>query len=247
MLFSQRQTRILTIAACALVLALLAVVVQAQDTELSGDLDVMGFGLGDEIATVRADYAKAQIPNVTVNFAEGGFDAQQFLTAVASGNPPDIVYIDRQTLSTYAAGGTLMPLEQCIADQEIDMSQYRDVAVNQVTLDGQIYGIPEFFNNLMLFINTKALDDAGLTLDDVDTSDWESIRTLNDALTVGTGNDLTRIGFDPKLPEFLPLWVRANGGAGIRRQPARNGRRLGTVQGVPRYVGFLRWQQPDRR
>ncbi|MBK8020832.1 MAG: extracellular solute-binding protein [Chloroflexi bacterium] len=208
---TQTKTRWLTLSLFVLALVMLAVpFVSAQD--LSGDLDVMGFGLGDEIATVRADYAQAQLPGVTVNFAEGGFDPQQFLTAVASGNPPDVVYMDRQRLGTYAANGTLMPLEECVASQSIDMSQYRDVAVNQVTIDGQLYGIPEFFNNLMLIINTKALDDAGLTLDDVDTSDWEALRGLDQALVVGTGNDLTRIGFDPKLPEFLPLWVAANGG-----------------------------------
>lgn len=194
-----------------LALLALAVPMQAQD-EISGELNFMGFGLGDEIATERVAHAQEQLPNVTLNFSEGGFDAQQFLTAFASGNPPDIVYIDRQTLGTYAANGTFMPLEECIASQEIDMSQYREVAVNQVTIDGQIYGIPEFFNNLMLIINTKALDDVGLTLDDIDTSDWEQLAELNRQLTVGNGNDLTRMGFDSKLPEFLPLWVNANGG-----------------------------------
>lgn len=208
-----RRSLMLALALVLLVALPLTVVAQdAPNTDLSGDLDLMGFGLGDEIATVRAEYAQSQIPNVTVNFSEGGFDAQQFLTAFATGNPPDIVYIDRQTLGTYAANGSFMPLEECIANHNIDMSQYRDVAVEQVTIDGQIYGIPEFFNNLMLIINTKALDDAGLTLDDIDTSDWDRLAELSQQLAVGSGNDLTRIGFDPKLPEFLPLWVRANGG-----------------------------------
>ena len=184
----------------------------APNTDLSGDLNFMGFGLGDEIATERVDYAQSQLPNVTFNFSEGGFDAQQFLTAFASGNPPDIVYIDRQTLGTYAANGTFMPLDQCIADQNIDMSQYRDVAVNQVTIEGQVYGIPEFFNSLMLMINTKAVNDAGLTLDDISTTDWDKLSQLNEQMTVGNGNTLTRMGFDSKLPEFLPLWVKANGG-----------------------------------
>jgi len=185
----------------------------APNTAVSGDLNFMGFGLGDEIATERVAYAQQQLPNVNFKFTEGGFDAQQFLTAFASGNPPDIVYIDRQTLGTYAANGTFMPLDQCIADQGIDMSQYRDVAVNQVTIDGHVYGIPEFYNSLMLMINTKALKDAGLTLDDISTTDWSHLTELNQKLTVGSGNSLTRMGFDAKLPEFLPLWVKANGGA----------------------------------
>ncbi len=208
-----RSTKVMVLI-CVLALALMSwSLVGAQDEELSGELNFMGFGLGDEIATERVAHAQEQLPNVTFNFSEGGFDPQQFLTAFASGNPPDIVSIDRQTLGTYAANGTFMPLDECIANHDIDMSQYRDVAVEQVTVDGQIYGIPEFFNNLMLIINTDALEEAGLTLDDVDTSDWEALAELNRALTVGSGNDLTRMGFDSKLPEFLPLWVRANGGA----------------------------------
>src|SRR5690606_1525120 len=53
---------------------------------------------------------------------------------------------------------------------------------------------------------------AGLTVEDVDTSDWEAIAALNEQLTTVDGSNVTRIGFDPKLPEFFPLWVRANGG-----------------------------------
>jgi multiple sugar transport system substrate-binding protein len=32
-------------------------------------------------------------------------------------------------------------------------------------------------------------------------------------LTVTKGDKLQRIGFDPKIPEFLPMWAKANGGA----------------------------------
>jgi len=208
---SSRLFRATAIALGALALSIpLASLVKAQD-DVSGPLTILGFSTGDEIATERVDLFKEQYPNVEVTFTEGGLDKQQFLTAVASGNPPDLVYVSRDVLSTYAARGALMPLTECIANNEIDMSQFRQVAVDQVTVNGVVYGIPEFFNSIMLIINTKALDDAGLTLDDVDTSDWESLSALNDKLTVGTGNDLTRIGFDPKLPEFLPLWAKANG------------------------------------
>jgi multiple sugar transport system substrate-binding protein len=196
----------------ALTLGILATVVSAQD-DVSGALSVVGFNgeTGDEIATTRVGVFKEAYPNVEVTFTEGGLDEQQFLTSVASGTPPDLVYIDRAVLSTYAARGALQPLTECIANMEIDMSQYREAAVNQVTVNGEVYGIPEFYNNIMLFINNAALAEAGLTADDVDTSDWDSIATLNTALTKMDGDTLTRIGFDPKLPEFLPLWAMANG------------------------------------
>ncbi|HRL11782.1 MAG TPA: extracellular solute-binding protein [Aggregatilineales bacterium] len=198
-----------------LIVAVLALVlvmggVQAQDG-IGGTLTNLGFGLGDEIARERVAHFQELYPEVDLQMTEGALDEQQFLTAVASGNPPDMVYMGREVLSTYAIRGALMPLTDCIASQEIDMTQYRQAAVEQVTVGGVVYGIPEFFNNVMLMINTVALDEAGLTLEDIDPSDWDNINMLNDALTVGSGNSLNRIGYDPKLPEFLPLWAEANG------------------------------------
>jgi multiple sugar transport system substrate-binding protein len=184
--------------------------VLAQDAEITGTVNVMGFGTGDEIATERVALFEETYPGVEVTFTEGALDEQQFLTSVASGNPPDAVYIDRALLSTYAVRGALQPLTACIDQAGIDMSIFRPAAVEQVTVDGEIYGIPDFYNNIFVMVNTKALDDAGLTLEDVNTSDWEALSALNDALTVNDG-EVTRIGFDPKLPEFFPLWVEANG------------------------------------
>lgn len=203
-------------AVVAVALALLLVIapslhVEAQD-DISGPVNVMGFGTGDEIATERVALFEEKYPNVDVTFTEGALDEQQFLTSVASGNPPDAINIDRALLSTYAARGALQPMTQCIEDLGIDMSKFRQAAVDQVTLNGEIYGIPDFWNNIYLMINTKAFDDAGLTLEDASTTDWDHLAEVTEALTVMDGNNVTRIGFDPKLPEFFPLWVRANGG-----------------------------------
>jgi multiple sugar transport system substrate-binding protein len=178
----------------------------------SGDLAVMGFSYetGDDIAQNRVNLFTEQNPDVNMTFTEGGLDEQQFLTAVASGEAPDLVYMGRDVIGTYAARGAIMSLDQCIADQGIDMGQYYDSAVAQVTLDGQVYGVPEFYNSIIVMANTAALEDAGLTMDDLDTSDWDAIAAANEAMTSNDG-ELTRIGFDPKLPEFLPLWAKANG------------------------------------
>ncbi|NLE49971.1 MAG: extracellular solute-binding protein, partial [Chloroflexi bacterium] len=184
--------------------------VQAQDGP-SGSLSVMGFSLPDEVATVRVDHFQELYPDIELNITEGGLDQQQFLTAVASGNAPDVVYMSRELISTYAVRGALTPLEECIESQAVDLSQYRQAALEQLTIDGELYGLPEFFNVIMVMANTAALEEAGLTIDDVDISDWESIAELNDALTKMEDGLVTRIGFDPKLPEFLPLWAAANG------------------------------------
>ncbi|MDQ3880258.1 MAG: extracellular solute-binding protein [Chloroflexota bacterium] len=180
---------------------------------ISGNLTTLGFSLPDRHATARIDKFQEEFPNVGLTVTQGDLDEQVFLSAVASGEPPDLVYMARNTIGSYVAQGVLQPLTDCIESAGIDMSQYREAAVNQVTIDGTVYGIPEFYNNRILFINNAVLEDAGLSADEVDWSDWDAILALNEELAVVDGDTVSRIGFDPKLPEFLPLWVYANGGA----------------------------------
>lgn len=177
--------------------------------ETETTLTTMGFGLGDEIATTRADLAGKAIAPATVKIGGSAFDAQQFLASVASHTPPDLVYLDRQLLGTYAARGTLEPLTGCIAQQRIDVSQYRPAALKEVTLDGKVYGLPEFYDNRVLLVNDAAVAGSGFTTQDL--ADRTKLATAAQKLTVRTGGGLSRIGFDPKIPEFLPLWAKANG------------------------------------
>jgi ABC-type glycerol-3-phosphate transport system substrate-binding protein len=205
-------TRLMLLTLLIVLVSMLSLTVgMAQDEEISGTLNILGFSLPDEIATVRVDQFREQYPDVEVNITEGALDTQQFLTSVVSGNSPDLIYTNRDDLSTFAGRGALMPLDECIANMGVDMGMYREAAVQQVTVDGQVYGIPEFFNVILLIANNAALEEAGLTVEDLDTSDWENITALNEALTVVEDGEVTRIGFDPKLPEFLPLWAMANG------------------------------------
>ncbi|SEF14598.1 extracellular solute-binding protein [Jiangella alba] len=181
------------------------------EAELSGELDVMGFGAGDEIGQTRVDLANAAIAPATVKLIEGDLDIQQFLSAIASGEPPELVYANRDQIGTFASRGAIIPLDACIDGEGIDTSIYREPALNQVTFDGSIYGIPEFNQVQITQANADLLAAAGLTLDDVNGSDWDAITAANQAMYVGSGGSLSVIGYDSKLPEFLPLWARANG------------------------------------
>ncbi|TDC36100.1 extracellular solute-binding protein [Micromonospora sp. 15K316] len=183
----------------------------AGGTATSGTLSTMGFGLSDEIATSRVDAFKRDHPDVDLKITEGAFDEQQFLSAVASGNPPDLVYMDRKLIGTYATRGSIQPLTDCLDEQGIDMGQYRQAARDQVTLDGTVYGIPEFSQVRVLYLNEGLLKQAGMTADEVNLADWSGLPRLNAKLAKVPGGKLTRIGIDPKIPEFLPMWAKANG------------------------------------
>jgi multiple sugar transport system substrate-binding protein len=179
-------------------------------SELSGKLTVMGFGTGDEVATARVDYTKQQLGDVDVELIEGDLDIQQFLSSVASGQPPELLYANRDQIGSLAARGALLPLDSCIAGEGIDLDQYREAAVAQVTFDDEVYGIPEFNGIQITMANADLLAAAGLTVADVNGSDPNKVVAANAALAKADAGTPV-IGYDSKLPEFLPLWAKANG------------------------------------
>ena len=188
----------------------------------SGTLKIMGFGGEDEVAQARVNAFKQAYPGVKVSNAKGDFDAQQFLTALASGNPPDLVYMDRNLVGTYAKKGAVVPLEDCNSQQKIDTSQYREAAMRSVTLGNKVYGIPEFYVVTTNLVDAKSLKAAGLSPSDIQTKDWQALKATSDKLFKKNGNKIGRIGFDPKLPEYFPLWATANGATIIKEDGAPN-------------------------
>src|SRR3954464_10252439 len=193
------------------VLAFAATLASAHSTTTkAGSLNIMGFGTGDDVAESRAAIA-TKAAGATVNRPSGGFNDQQFLAAVASGNPPDLVYLDRQKVGTYAAKGAFLPLTSCINSQKINTKQYRIPALHEVTYKGKIYGIPEFYDVRTILVDNNVLDMAGVKLSGLDTSNWPRLFATAVKMATVSGGKVTRIGFDPKIPEFFPLWAKANG------------------------------------
>lgn len=206
-------------ATAALALAACAQGTQTEDeaegvdfgAEPADRLAIMGFGTGDEIAQVRYDRAVEALGDVDVRLAEGELDIQAFLSAVASGNPPDLVYANRDQIGTFASRGAIIPLDECIEARDVDVDAYRDAALAQVTFDDQVFGIPEFNQVQLTMANADLLDAAGFSVEDVNGSDREAIQAASEAIAQADGGRLSVIGYDSKLPEFLPLWAKTAG------------------------------------
>jgi multiple sugar transport system substrate-binding protein len=188
----------------------------------SGSLNIMGFSGEDEVAQARVAAFKEAHPEVQVQQNKGGFDAQQFLTALASGNPPDVVYMDRNLVGTYAAQGAVQPLTECVEEQDIDTGQYREAALRTLTLKDTLYGIPEFYVVIANLIDAESLQEAGLTRDDIQTKDWDKLEAAALKMHQASGAKISKLGYDPKMPEFFPLWAMANGAELIKEDGAPN-------------------------
>src|SRR5215204_710404 len=173
----------------------------------AGTLNIYGYGPGDDVQENRATYAKDLLSSTTINRPAGDFNDQQFLTRLASGDVPDLVRMGRPRVAQYAAKGVLRPMGSCLPKSV--RAQYRAGAMKAMTYKGAIYGLPEFSGQVTLIVNRSAFKDSGVPISAAQTTNWKQLLATAKKLTKRNGSgDLTRIGFDPKLPGFFPLWVK---------------------------------------
>ena len=210
----------LLVAGAAFCVVLMAGTASARPSETAGaeatqshSLNIYGLGGRDDVAQGRLDIANAVIRGLghSVNNPVAGFNNQTFLARLAARDIPDLVHMGRGDIGTYAARGALVPLGSCFRNENIDRNMYRKAALNEVTYRGQLYGAPEFTNQITLIVNNDALRKAGVSVADIQTTDLKRLRQANKKLLQITNGRLTRIGFDPKIPEFFPLWVKRYG------------------------------------
>lgn len=178
----------------------------AGSDEVGGSLRTMGFNLPDEIATVRVETFEETYPDVDLQVNEGGFDEQQFLTSVSTGNPSELVYLPRDLVGSYAARGALVPLDQCIAGGGIRMEDFRPAVLDEVTYEDTVYGIPEFYNTPVLILNNTVLREAGVDPADVDVADQEKLLEAVNSMTIINGGTIERVGIELRIPEIMPLY-----------------------------------------
>ena len=188
-------------------------VAEEQSVESAGagqTLSIYGMGGRDDIAQGRLDIANRVIERGgdSVSNPVNGFNDQAFLARFAARDIPDLVYMAWDKVGTYAARNALVPLANCLASEKIDRKMYRQAALSAVTYKGQLYALPEFTNQITLIVNNDAARKAGVNVADIQTTNWKRLRAANKKLLKIDNGRLTRIGFDPKLPEFFPLWVK---------------------------------------
>jgi multiple sugar transport system substrate-binding protein len=187
--------------------------------DASGDIFVYGFSYentDDVVARTRVEFTREQYPDLNIEFSETGFESQGFLTALQAGDPPDVVRISRDIIGSYISRGVLAPLDECIASSGIDTSIYRPAAIEQLTSDGTLYGLPDFFDTAVWMAAADEMTEDGVDPESLDWSDWDALAAANEQMLTLEGDSLSEIGIDPKVAgdfAFFGLWVYANGGA----------------------------------
>lgn len=178
----------------------------------TGTLNVWGFENADDVGEARLDYAAAELSNVDITVDATAFDPQKFTATTAAGNVADVIQMSSQYVGTYAAKGLILPLDECLAANDVSSDHWYDAVVADVTYDGKMYGVPQFYQPPAILLNTRLLDAAGLTPEDIDTSDRAGLLDAVRKLYKADGDNPATLGLDPQLPSLAGLWFLGNGG-----------------------------------
>jgi multiple sugar transport system substrate-binding protein len=179
----------------------------------TGNLNAWGFDSPDEVGTSRLDYAKKQLSDVTIKIDETAFDAQKFTTRVASGNVPDVVQMSAQFVATYAAQGLIMPLDKCYSthDESASKRYYKSV-VDDVTYNGHIYAVPQFYQPPAIMLNKRVMKAAGVTDAEINTSKPDELVAAIKKMYKANGDKPAVLGLDPQATGQTGLWILGYGG-----------------------------------
>ena len=180
---------------------------------VGGTLRTSGFNPSDEVGQSRADYAASKLQGLTISMDKTNFDAQKFAAQAAAGQAPDLVQLDRNVVPTFAAKGLILPLDQCYATQNVKPNeQYYPSTIKDVSYDGAVYAVPQFFQATALLANKRVLKKAQVTAEQVDTSKPAQILDVAKKLYAASGGKPSVLGFDPDAPGSANIWFTVFGG-----------------------------------
>ncbi len=91
-------------------------------------------------------------------------------TDVSGGNADDIFMLNSSYLKAYTSSGALMEIG---ADFDAEKADWIQPAVEQYTVDGKLWGVPQLTDGgIAVYYNKKLLDDAGITPDQLSGLTW---------------------------------------------------------------------------
>jgi len=111
---------------------------------------------------------------------------KDFISQVPTGKGPDIIVSPHDKLGAYVQNGVVAPIQ--LGDSA---SKYAKVAIQAVTYNGNVYGLPYSIENIAMVRNTALAPTAAKTFDDV-------ITTGKAVVASGTAKYPFLLGLDPK-------------------------------------------------
>lgn len=142
------------------------------DGEATGSLTVWAMGAeGEKLPELIKGFEEAN-PDVSVEVTPVPWDSahDKFTSAIAAGTAPDVAQVGSTWMAEFVGLGALEP-----TPEEIATDDYFAGALDSVTVDGTVYGVPWYVETRVVFYRTDLAEQAGIT---EPPSDWEGLLAL---------------------------------------------------------------------
>ncbi len=121
----------------------------------------------------------------------------KFFTAVASGSPPDVVWVDGPQVAEWAARGVLEPLDDLIGAAGIKPEDFWTPSWNQSVYNGKVWALTRSSDaNFGFFWNKDIFKEAGLDPEKPPQTVQE-MDQMNEKIAKVTGGHIERLGYIP--------------------------------------------------
>lgn len=226
-------------------LAACQAVVNAPATEGGGvaadeQIELNLWGFTGPIWEAVVDAYMEQNPTVDLNLTEIGdvvFGDQKFLTAVAGGSGPDVAVQNKHTFAQFAAKGLYQDVTSYFDSDGYERNDFFAMQLNEVTWEGNIYGLPRWGAVRYLHWNREHFREVGLD-PDVPPTTWAELEEYAALLNKKDANgNLDRIGFVPYLAGNSWMWLYG----GLNGAPALSADKRTVLCDDARWVDALQW------
>ena len=129
----------------------------------------------EAIETLIDGYEKEN-PNVDIQLEiiSNGDYWTKMETAASGGSAPDVFWVDARRFGTYADNGMLVGMDDYIKEKNIDINQYLESITSIYNFEGTQYGMPSFWDDNVLLLNTKMMEEYNIEMPSKDWN-WEEM------------------------------------------------------------------------
>lgn len=103
-------------------------------------------------------------------------------TAATGGSLADVFWMNGPNVTMYAEGNMMMPIDDKVKNDKIDMKNFPDSLVKIYTINGKLYAIPKGFDTIGLYYNKSIFDKAGVSYPTAEWT-WEDMSAAAKKLT----------------------------------------------------------------
>ena len=179
---------------------------------------------------------------ISVEFENIGSSSDYYTklqTTIAGGSAPDVFYPATHIAYALASKGAMLPLNDFIERDGIDMSQYDPKILDLYTIDGEVQCLPIDNAALVVFYNKDMFDAAGLAYPEAGWT-WDDFLATAQALTFDEDGDgrNDQFGVDT-FRNYWPMVVWSNTGHGLFDDIRNPTEYIGNDQGTIDSIQFV--------